>query len=89
MIRPDRATTKMRIVFEASAKCEEILNDVINQGPKLQKDLNDVLLRFRRHSVALIFDIDQMYLRIEFKPEDRSYQRFLWRSLDQGKEPEE
>ena len=45
VVRPDRATTKTRIVFDASAKFEGIsLNDVTYQGPKLQRDLNDVLL---------------------------------------------
>ena len=87
---PDRATTKTRIVFDASVKCDGIsLNDVIYQGPKLQRDLNDVLLRFRRRPVALICDIAEMYLRIEVAPKDRSCQRFLWRSMDQQKEPQE
>ncbi|XP_078360456.1 uncharacterized protein LOC144644785 [Oculina patagonica] len=90
IVRPDRTTTKTRIVFDASAKCDGIsLIDVIYQGPKLQRDLNDVLLRFRRRPVALICDIAEMYLRIEVAPKDRSCQRFLWRSLDQQKEPEE
>ena len=49
VIRPEKDTTKTRIVFDASATCEDIsLNDVIHQGPKLQRDLFDVLLRFRR-----------------------------------------
>ena len=44
VVRLDRATTKTRIVFDASAKFGGIsLNDVIDQGPKLQRDLNDVL----------------------------------------------
>ena len=90
VVRLDRATTKTRIVFDASAKFGGIsLNDVIHQGPKLQRDLNDVLLRFRRHPVALICDIAEMYLRIEVAPKDRSCQRFLWRSLDQQRKPEE
>ena len=90
VVRLDRATTKTRIVFDASAKFGKIsLNDVIYQGPKLQRDLNDVLLRFRRHPVALICDIAEMYLRIEVAPKDRSCQRFLWRSLDQQRKPEE
>ena len=47
VFRPDKATTKTRIVFDASAKCEGIsLNDTIHQGPKLQRDLFNVLLRF-------------------------------------------
>ncbi|XP_067676275.1 uncharacterized protein [Haliotis asinina] len=37
VVRPDRETTKVRIVFDASAKCEGVsLNDTIHQGPKLQ-----------------------------------------------------
>lgn len=90
VVRLDRATTKTRIVFDASAKFGGIsVNDVIYQGPKLQRDLNDGLLRFRRHPVALICDIAEMYLRIEVAPKDRSCQRFLWKSLDQQRTPEE
>ncbi|XP_068738295.1 uncharacterized protein [Montipora capricornis] len=90
VVRLDRVTTKTRIVFDASAKFGGVsLNDVIYQGPKLQKDLKDVLLRFRRHPVGLVCDIAEMYLRIEVTPKDRSCQRFLWRSLDQQTKPEE
>ena len=40
VVRPDKETTKTRIVFDASAKYEGVsLNDVIYQGPKLQRDL--------------------------------------------------
>ena len=84
IVRPDRTTTKTRIVFDASAKFEGVsLNDAIHQGPKLQRELADVLLRFRRKPVALMCDITEMYLRIEVMPKDRPYQRFLWRSLNQ------
>ena len=65
VIRPEKDTTKTRIVFDASATCEDIsLNDVIHQGPKLQRDLFDVLLQFRRFPVAIVCDIAEMYLRI-------------------------
>ena len=77
VLRPDRPTTKTRIVFDASAKSAGVsLNDVIHQGPKLQRDLFNILIRFRQHPVALISDISEMYLRIEISPEDRPYQRF-------------
>ena len=47
VIRLDKETTKTRMVFDASAQYEDVsLNDVIHQGPKLQTDLCDVLLRF-------------------------------------------
>ena len=59
----DKTTTKVRIVFDCSAKMDGVsLNDVICAGPKLQKDLFDVLIRFRRNPVALACDIKEMYL---------------------------
>ena len=63
------------------------LNDVIQPGPKLQQDLVDVLLRFRRYPVALVCDITEMYLRIGVHLQDRPYQRVLWRSLNQSEKP--
>ena len=90
VLRPDRSTTKTRIVFDASAKCEgKSLNDVMYPGPKFQRDLNNGLLRFRRNPVAIECDTSEMYLRIEISPEDRNYHRFFWRSCDETKEPEE
>ena len=89
VVKPDRTTTKTRIVFDASAKFGGVsLNDAIHQGPKLQRDLFDVLLRFRKHPVAIACDIAEMYLRINVAPEDRSCQRFLWRDLEQDRPPD-
>ena len=76
-VRPDRTTTKTRIIFDASARFKGVsLNDAIYQGPKLQSELTDVLPRFRKKPVALMCDIAEMYLRIEVTPKDRPYQRF-------------
>ena len=63
VLRPDKPTTKTRIVFDASAK----FSDIVLQGPKLQRDLFAVLLRFRRNPVALMCDIQEMYLQIKLK----------------------
>ena len=47
IVRPDRTTTKTRIVLDASAKFEGVsLNDAIHLGPKLQRELAGVVLRF-------------------------------------------
>ena len=55
VLRPEKSTTKTRIVFDASAKFNGIsLNDIVLQGPKLQNDQFAVLLRFRRNPVALL-----------------------------------
>ncbi|CAG2212809.1 unnamed protein product [Mytilus edulis] len=90
VIRPDKETTKTRIVFDASAKFMGIsLNETIHQGPKLKQDLFDVLLRFRKYPVALVCDIAEMYLRIKIAPDDRPFHRFLWRAMKTEQEPEE
>ena len=49
VIRMNKETTKTRIVFDDAAKSEgSSLTDVVHSGPKLQQDLFDVLLRFRK-----------------------------------------
>ena len=89
IIRNDKTTTKVRIVFDAAAKAGGLcLNDAIYQGPKLQQDLCAVLLRFRKKPIALVCDIAEMYLRIGLAPQDRPYHRILWRNLDQTKRPD-
>ena len=90
VFRPERRTTKTRIAFDSSATKHRgvSLNDRILPGPKLQNDLVDILLRFRRNPIALVADISQMYLRIQIAPLDRRYFRFLWRDLDMKRKPE-
>ena len=41
-----------------------MVNDLIHAGSKLQNDLFDVLIRFRRNAVAAVCDISEMYLEI-------------------------
>ena len=73
IVCPDKSTTKVRIVFDASATFKGTsLNQSIHQGPKLQRELPDVLLRFRRNPLALICDISEMYLLIKIAAEDRN-----------------
>jgi hypothetical protein len=89
VIRPDKTTTKTRIVFDASATHNGMsLNQAINQGPKLQRELTDVLTRFRKNPVALVCDIAEMYLQVEIAPADRKYFRFLWRDTNANKPPD-
>ena len=71
IIREDKTSTKLRVVFDASAKSREnvSLNDVLYKGPCLTPLLYDVLLRFRIHPVAIIADIEKAYLQIGIKIE--------------------
>ena len=87
VIKEER-TTKTRIVFDAAVKdLGKSLNDKIRAGPKLQKDLLNVLLRFRRPPVALSGDVSEMFLQVGSLKDDRIYHRFLWRNLDSSREP--
>ena len=73
VIRKDRSTTKVWIVFDASARYNDIaLNDVIHQGPKLQNDLFDVLIRFQRYIVALSCGMSSVLMeRYEYETKTR------------------
>ena len=90
MLRPDKSTTKVRIVFDGSSQfAGTSLNDTIYQGPKLQRELSDVLLRFRKYQVCVTCDIAEMYLRIGWRDSDRPYHRFLWRDRDPSRQPDQ
>ncbi len=60
-------TTKIRAVFDASAKSSSgvSLNDMLLVGPTVHSTLIDVLLRFRFHRIALTADVSKMYRAIE------------------------
>lgn len=50
--------------------------------------LFDVLMHFRRHRVALVCDIKQMYVQIRLPVEDRPFFRLLWRDLQPNRQPD-
>ena len=79
MLRPDKATTKLRVVFDASTEVRGIsLNGCLHQGPKLQNELFFVLMQFRCYVVALILDVTEMYLQVLLLEDERGVHRFLW-----------
>ena len=80
VVRLARESTKVCMVFDVSAKFKGVsLNDVIYQGPKLQGDLFEILLKFRKNPVALACDVSEMYLQIGLLKQDQPFHRFLWR----------
>lgn len=85
VIKESSSTTKLRVVFDASAKDVNVqcLNDNLLNGPRLQPDLIDHLIRFRTFKVAFTADIAKMYRQILVHPEDRKFQMVLWRTSPQ------
>lgn len=55
------------------------LNDALLVGPVVQDELLDIVLRFRKFPIALVADIEKMYRQVAVHPEDRPYQRIVWR----------
>ena len=88
VVRRDKQTTKLRIVFDASAKCDgPSLNECLYTGPKFDQSILDILLRFRMHQVALTADIERAFLMVSISEQDRDVLRFLW--VDIKKDPPE
>ncbi|XP_061705654.1 uncharacterized protein LOC133516653 [Cydia pomonella] len=82
VVREDKITTKVRVVFDASCKNEDgvSLNDNLMVGPTLQPDLRHLIMSWRKHPVCLIADIVKMYRMVRVAEEDCDFQRIVWRS---------
>ena len=80
-----KSLAKIRVVFDASAKmtprsdASHSLNELLFSGPKLQRDVCDVILAFRCHQVVFTTDICKMYRQILVAPSDCKFQHILWR----------
>lgn len=81
VLRPDKATTKLRIVYDASAKLgqsDRSLNEAILRRPVLLPDLVGILLRFRAMKTAITADVEKAFHMVGLYEKDRDCTRFLW-----------
>ena len=81
VIRESAATTKIRMVFDASAKpypWANSINDCMFTGPPLQPLLWDIMVRARMSTNLLLGDIEKAFLQIGVKEQDRDAFRFLF-----------
>ncbi|XP_050517528.1 uncharacterized protein LOC126892108 [Diabrotica virgifera virgifera] len=87
LIKPNSASTKIRPVFDASAKEKDkpSLNQCPEKGVNLIELFPAILLRFRRQEIGVISDIRKAFLQIGIHKADRDFLRFLWID-DAGKE---
>ncbi|XP_075157942.1 uncharacterized protein LOC142231209 [Haematobia irritans] len=81
VVKPERTSTKVRVVFNASKKTDSgfSLNDVLHIGPTIQNDLMNVILQWRFFKYVFNGDIQKMYRQIFVHDDDQPYQRILFR----------
>ena len=80
VIKESSVSTKVRPVFDASAKGFNglSLNDCMEVGPCLLSNLTEILLWFRRWQIAITSDIEKAFLQIGVKKDDCDVHRFFW-----------
>ena len=81
LIPESAETTKIRIIYDASAKPNKdsvSLNECLETGPPLQNSLWDILIRSRFRSILLCGDIEKAFLQIRIQESERYVLRFHW-----------
>lgn len=80
--REDKDTTKLRDVFDASAKSKNgiSLNDCLLVGPSLQPDLRHIMIRWRVHPICLLAVIEKMNRMVKIVNQDVDFQRIIWKN---------
>ena len=79
VIQRDKTTTKLCIVYDASAKTNGAsLNDCLYAGPAFGQCIHDIILRFHVHRVAFVADIENDFLMVSIAKEDRDVLWFMW-----------
>ena len=79
VIRESAESTKLRIVYDASARAYDkapSLNDCLHAGPPLQNQLWSVMVRARFHPVLTTGDMKQAFLQVRIRMQDRDAMRF-------------
>jgi len=81
VVKPDRTTTKLRIVFDASAKSRSgaSLNDRLLIGPTVYPPISDIILKFRTNKIAITEDISNMFRTVVLHEKERDLHRFVFR----------
>ncbi|XP_054706647.1 uncharacterized protein LOC129216458 [Uloborus diversus] len=75
VIRDEKPTTRLRIVFDGSAHEDGqfSLNECLFKGLNLYPSLFELLLKFRQSKIAFTADIKQAFLQIEIRFGQRFY----------------
>ncbi|KAH9377577.1 hypothetical protein HPB48_013667 [Haemaphysalis longicornis] len=88
--KEDRAVTKIRIVFGASASrtADRSLNDNLENRPNLKPDIAFLLFHLRQRKIVMAADMENAFLQMAIHEEYRDALRFLsWKEV-QNKDSE-
>lgn len=82
--RPEKLSTKLRVVFNASANTTsgKSLNDILMKG-EVKEDIFDIMVRFRKHKYAFTTDIQKMFRQILVDPDQCDLLRILWKPANE------
>ena len=76
VVRREKLTSKVRIVFDGSAKHGDAttasINECLEKGPNLVPHLFDVLIKFRGFPIGVASDVEKTFHQIEIEPTDAS-----------------
>ncbi|GFW66703.1 DUF1758 domain-containing protein [Trichonephila clavipes] len=66
ILRPEKSTTKLRVVFNATNTTSNglSLNSIQYNGGLVQNDLFTIMIKFREHPYAFTADVKMMYRMI-------------------------
>lgn len=80
VITPQKETTKLRPVLDASAhlRGQPSLNDLLDPGPSLLPQLPAISLRLRFYLFVVIADVEKAFLQLRLRKQDRDVTRMLW-----------
>nr|CDJ96867.1 Retrotransposon domain containing protein [Haemonchus contortus] len=80
LVTPNKLTTKLRIVFDASAHYKGCpsLNEVLHRGPVILPQLFGILLRFRIGRIGIIANVEKAFLQVRLHESERDFTRCLW-----------
>lgn len=78
MVRTDKTTTKLCVVYDASVRSTgPSLNDCVHKGPKFNQLILDLLLRFQSYRIARTANTEKAFLMISVDDHHCDVLRFL------------
>ncbi|GFX72662.1 uncharacterized protein TNCV_4062581 [Trichonephila clavipes] len=81
VLRPEKSTTKLRVVFNATNPTSNglSLSSIQYNGGLAQNDLFTIMIKFREHLYAFTADVKMMYRMIPIHESQQPLLRILWK----------